>query len=382
MPTVSSELYTLAAKAVAPILRLPFVESVYIRRSVAAGEAEFPWSDLDLGMVIGDCSGKDLYRLWRRFQLAKVLFPRLGECVIATAEELAEMAAMDPYRASLDRRFGIVASGGRPPIPELPISSLAASRRLVFWFEHYLPLAVRQNNLRNQRKFVKEMANALGVVEGRWTEPKRSRTETELPHDLPAALPFAQCCYLAERAQRQLRPPAPALESIVRLPSLVLLPSASTPIPEGLTAGAIVATPPVLDLLMATQNPFLWPLHRAALESLGFLPPPVSAWWDVCYRQSSGERFRLPGFCEPGPVLQGSRLARIEGTVRRLLAGQIMGEDPGQPVVEPTKEMRRYYEMEFDGLARRAELLRAQISPFLPSTPLPARPGPSGTPSG
>lgn len=194
MPTVSSQLYELAAKAVAPILRLPFVESIYIRRSVAAGEAVFPWSDLDLGMVISDCSGEELYALWRRFRIAKLLFPRLGECLVATAEELAEMSAMDPYRASLDRRFTIVVSGGRPPIPELPISKMAAARRLVFWFEHYLPLAIRQKNLRNQDKFVKEMANALGVVEGRWPEPLRSRAETQLPAELPAGSAFEQCC--------------------------------------------------------------------------------------------------------------------------------------------------------------------------------------------
>jgi len=352
---------------VAPILSLPFVESVYIRRSVAAGEAEFPWSDLDLGMVIGACSGEDLYALWRRFELAKVLFPRLGECVVATAAELAEMAAMDPYRASLDRRFGIVVSGGKPPIPELPIPSLAAARRLVFWFEHYLPLAVRQRNGRNQRKFVKEMANALGVVEGRWAEPKRSRAETELPSELPGGSPFAQCCYLAERAQRRLRPTAPALRSIVRLPSLVLLPDASAPIPDDLAARTIVATPPVLDLLMATQNPFLWSQHEAALKPLGFAPPPMEAWWAYCYRQVSGERFRLPGFGERGPVLQADRLARMEQTVDRLLAGEWPGNVAGQHAVGATDSLRRYYREEYEGLASRARTLRARIRDRLAS---------------
>lgn len=367
MPTVSSHLYTLAGKALAPILRLPFVESVYIRRSVAAGEAEFPWSDLDLGMVIGDCTGEDLFALWRRFQVAKVLFPRLGECVVATAEELAEMAAMDPYRASLDRRFSIVAGGSRPSIPALPISSMAAARRLVFWFEHYLPLAVRQKNVRNQRKFVKEMANALGVVEGRWPEPRRSRAETELPVELPPGSPFAQCCFLAERAQRRLRPPAPVLKSVERLPSLVLLPDRNTPIPDDVAARTIVATPPVLDLLMATQNPFLWLQYGAELEPLGFVAPPVAAWWELCYRQASGERFRLPGFCERGPILQADRLARVERAVQRLSAGGAPGDDLRTAAAEPSQSLRRYYQGEYEGLARRAKALREQIRRQLPA---------------
>lgn len=370
MPTVSSQLYELAAKAVAPILRLPFVESIYIRRSVAAGEAVFPWSDLDLGMVISDCSGEELYALWRRFRIAKLLFPRLGECLVATAEELAEMSAMDPYRASLDRRFTIVVSGGRPPIPELPISKMAAARRLVFWFEHYLPLAIRQKNLRNQDKFVKEMANALGVVEGRWPEPLRSRAETQLPAELPAGSAFEQCCYLAERAQIQLRPPAPRLDRVVRLPSLMILPDPAAAIPDNLAARTVVATPPVLDLLMATQNPGLWLRHREELERLGFVAPPVEAWWDLCYRQASGERFRLPGFAEVGPILQADRLARVERLVQKLSAGDPWNEIDDGPEVAPSPSLRKYYQYQYRDLADRARQLRNKIKNHRRDLPL------------
>ena len=85
MGTASSWLYEAAGRIVAPLLSLKFVEQIYIRRSVAAGAAEFSWSDLDLGLVIGPASGADLWRLWRRFQLANLAFPRMGECQIATA---------------------------------------------------------------------------------------------------------------------------------------------------------------------------------------------------------------------------------------------------------------------------------------------------------
>jgi hypothetical protein len=351
LPTVSSRLYVLAGRALSPLLSLPFVENIYIRRSVAAGEAEFPWSDLDLGVVVRQASGKDLHSLHRRFRVASVLFPRLGECQIATAEELAEMAEMDPFRASLDRRYAISVLGGAPPIPAVRISSLAAARRLVFWFEHYLPLSVRQGNVRNQRKFAKEMANALGVVEGRWVEPWRSRAETTLPADLPQAPPFVQCCLMAERAQRLLRPEAPVLKEVVLLPSLVLLPEARTPVPVALPEGTIVATPAVLDLLLSTQSPFLWLQHGKDLKRLGFSPPPLDAWIEACYRQTSGERLRLPGFSEPGPITQEVRLARTAAILDAVESGHAPESAEG-PEVAACPSVGSYYLEHFDRLAR------------------------------
>lgn len=361
MPVPASRIYECAARALVPLLRLPFVESIYIRRSVAAGEAQFPWSDLDLGLVIAQANGAELWELWRRFRVAKVLFPRLGECQIATAPELAEMADMDPYRASLDRRFGIPVAGGPPGIPLLPISQWAAARRLVFWFEAYLPRAVRQGNARNQRKFAREMANALGVVEGRWEEPRRRRAEAELPAGWPSdEAPFVQCCRMAERAQRQLRPPAPALVRTVRLPGIVLVPAAEMPFPERLPDRTMVVTPAVLDLLLATQNPFLWLQHGAALRELGFSPPPSSVWPEACLRQSSGERFRLPGFGERGPIATAARLERAARVVHAIENGRFPAQST-EPVPPHSESLRRYYLDEYDGLAAKATELRGRI---------------------
>ncbi|MBL8216190.1 MAG: hypothetical protein JNK87_36055 [Bryobacterales bacterium] len=361
MATLSSRIYTGAARALAPLLHLPFVQSVYIRRSVAAGEAEFPWSDLDLGLAIRDTLGSGLFSLWRRFRLAQALFPRLGECQIATAEELAEMAGMDPYRASLDRRFAIVVAGTPPPIPHLPVPRQAAARRLIFWFEHYLPRALRAGSVRNQRKFVKEMANALGVVEGRWPEPLRKRAEAALPDGLPAGSPFFQCCLLAERAQRLLRPPAPVLKDVVRLPSLLLLPAADSPVPDSLPPRTIVATPAVLDLLLATQSPFLWSRHGAALEPLGFTPPPLEVWREACLRQASGERLRLPGFGENGPIDYAARLARAEAIAAEVLSGRIPSAPVRVPEAAPAASLKTYYCQEYDALAARARVLRQRL---------------------
>ncbi len=359
MLEISSHLYEVAGRMVAPLLHREYVEQIYIRRSVAAREAEFPWSDLDLGLVIGRASGADLWRLLRRFRVAKVLFPRMGECQVATAVELAEMTEMDPYRGSLDRRFAIVLAGGRPPIPLVPVTPAAAARRLVFWFEHYLPLAMRQGNVRNQMKFAREMANALGVVEGRWAEPLRSRRESPVPEELGGLPPFVQCCVMAERAQGLLRGPVPRVAEVVRRPGLMLLPEA-TMAPVEFPASTLVVTPAVLDLLLATQSPGLWLSHGAALSELGFAPPPRRAWRDWCYRQVSGERFRLPGFGQSEPIRQGARLAIAEAIATTLEAGEVPKSVDASPL-PPSRDLKLYYLEEYDRLADRAAGLRERV---------------------
>lgn len=360
---IGSRLYEAAGRLVSPVLRLEWVEQIFIRRSVAAREAEFPWSDLDLGLVIRPVSGADLWRLRRRFRAACLLFPRMGECQVATAGELAEMTAMDPYRGSLDRRFAIALHGGRPPIPRIPVTREAAARRLVFWFEHYLPLAVRQGNVRNQVKFAREMANALGVVEGRREEPLRSRRESELPPDVMGLAPFVQCCLLAERAQSCLRGPAPRLDSEVRLPGLFVLPDARHAVPE-LPPRTIVVTPAVLDLLLATQKPDLWLSHGRTLRGLGFSAPPRRVWLEWCYRQFSGERCRLPGFGETGPIDREARLVRAEAVLHSLSAGSV--PEAAFPVgIAACPDLRSYYLGQYDRLSERAGRLRARVRDML-----------------
>lgn len=342
---------------VAPLLRPAFVEHIYIRRSVATGEAEFPWSDLDLGLVIGPASGRDLWRLWRRFRFSRLAFPRMGECLIATAQDLVWMTERDPYRGSLDRRWAIALAGGPPSIPDVPVTPEAAARRLVFWFEHYLPLALRTGNMRNQRKFAREMANALGVVEGERAEPLRSRREAQVPADLAALTPFAQCCAMAGRAQQRLRPPAPRVSEVVRLPGLVVVPHGQAPMPD-VPAGAMVVTPAVLDLLLATQIPTLWLSHGDALRALGFQAPPLDAWLEWCRRQVSGERLRLPGFAESGPITQPARLARAEAILEALETGRAPWTIE-VPRIPPSQDLRSYYLDDYDRLAARAEAARA-----------------------
>lgn len=367
MPEFSSRLYEAAGRIVAPLLHLDCVEQIYIRRSVAAGEAQFPWSDLDLGLVIRPVSGAELWQLHRRFRVAKILFPRMGECQLATADELVEMTEMDPYRGSLDRRFAIALKGGRPPIPEVKVTREAAARRLVFWFEHYLPLAVRRGNVRNQVKFSREMANALGVVEGQRDEPLRSRRESAVPEHLEGLRPFVQCCHMAERAQALLRPPAPQLPAAVHRTGLILLPHAGAALPE-IPANTIVATPAVLDLLLATQKPDAWLRYGPTLGDLGFAAPPRRAWLEWCLRQCSGERLRLPGFGEAGAIDRAARLTAAESVLDSLKHGQGPVAAVGQPAASPN--LRSYYVKDYDRLAERAAELRSRVRRLTLEAPL------------
>ncbi len=366
--TAGSRLYRAAAHSIAPILRAPCVRTVYIRRSVAAGDASFPWSDLDLGLVVDECGGRQMNALRRRFQAARAAFPRLGECQIASAGELAELALSDPYRASLDRRFAITVAGDSPSIPRVPVSPRAAARRLVYWFERYLPDAVRQGNLRNQRKFVLEMWNALGVIEGKWAEPLATRMETAdraraagfIEAEADDSL-FALCCRIATRAQRQLFPPAPPVSQTILLTGpnpLVILRDESTPWPAlALSQDNIVATAPVLQLLLETQSPFLWLSHGLALKDLGFAPPSRGAWADACLRHTGGERLRIPGFMSKvNPIAMLNTVERVLDVLER---GELPeGPPSGHPSAEADPSVASYYRDRFDTVLEAAARLR------------------------
>jgi hypothetical protein len=288
---------------------------------------------------------------------------------------LTGLAFSDPYRASLDRRFGVTVAGEPPEIPVVPISPRAAARRVVFWFEKYLPLAMRQGNQRNQRKFVLEMWNALGVVEGKWAEPLRTRSETAVRARETGLIegsesggdPFAVASRIAARAQQQLLPPAPVLSATVVLAGrnpLVVLPMESAPWPTR-PDNAIVVTPAVLQLLLETQSPFLWLTHGPAFRDLGFSPPSRRGWAEACVRHTGGERLRGPGFMEKGLNMHLTILSLVEKVLDRLERGEL----PEGPVNSSTSESQisvaAYYRDRFDTLWKAAAQLRLRATRML-----------------
>lgn len=331
------------------VLATPIVRSVYIRRSVAAGEASFPFSDLDLAMVIEPATGVELDRLRQRFAVARLAFPRLGECQVCTQADLDELAVTDPYRTSLDRRTAVPVFGPPPTIPETPVPMAEAARRLIMWFDGFIPTARRTHNTRNLRKFAIELTNALGVLEGRWPLPLTSRRETLAQVPLPAGDLFTICCTLAARAHARLRPPAPELPAPLELEMFVVAPlELAVRLPPHRT----VMTPEVLDLLLQYQRPWLWHTHGEQLAAAGFDAPSADAWLAAARRYAAGERVRGPGFLDRGTATAVTRLQS---------AAHVLGG--AAPMLPPSgTPPSRYYHEYYDTLAAWAVTLRARAS--------------------
>ncbi len=345
--SASTAIYRAAARILGnTLLASPVVRTICIRRSVAAGEAVFPFSDLDLAMVIDPVPGADVEQLRRRYRRARLAFPRLGECQVFTREDLDEFAVTDPYRASLDRRCAVTVFGPPLAIADAPISPLEASRRLVFWFEHFIPTARRQGNRRNLRKFAIEIANALGVLEGHWSVPLTSRRETLERSPLPAGDLFAVCLELAARAHALVRPPAPQLRAPLKLAGLVVAPSIGDAVAM---PDARVMTPEVLDLLLHTQTPWLWTTFGGALAQAGFAAPNRAAWIAAARRFAGGERVRGPGFLEANTASAYTRLHA---------SADVLGGERPPPPSTTTLSLTDYYLGEYDRLAAWAAHLR------------------------
>jgi hypothetical protein len=268
---LSSRIYIQAGRFVAKrFLAIPEVISIYVRRSVAAGEAEFPWSDLDLEVLVADTSPATMLRLLRQFRRAKVCFPRLGESFVLTPQEAIAKAQLDPYRASLDRRAAILLHGEPFEIPELPIPKQEAARRLIFWFEHFIDTAVRTRNRRNLVKFLLEIRNAFGVLNGQWPEPLLTRQETlQRTAPLPVDI-LGECHRLADQA------------------------------------AGILGYASRDALLMHIQNPFPW------REDSGIPKPPHEAYQQAARRYLSPERLRGPVFLGEGVTAPAARLAKVQ----------------------------------------------------------------------
>ncbi len=200
------------------------------------------------------------------------------------------------------------------------------------------------------RKFALEMANALGVLEGRWPEPLVSRRETAQRCDVPRENHFAACCQYSARAHALLRPPAPRLSKSLELPGLCVLPSPDAAPP---LTGVRVMTPEVLDLTLQTQNPWLWNKYGDALSGAGFEAPSPQSWFAAARRYASSERLRGPGFFESGTA---GALARLRS------ASSILG---GCAVELPSESLSttEYYVNHFDRLSALAAALRAGASP-------------------
>lgn len=336
----------------------PDIVSVCVRRSVAAGEATFPFSDLDLDLCVRRDAGLVIGRAMRRLRLARAVFPRTGQCFIITLADMDELANLEPYRASLNRRSGIAVRGSAPEWPARPIDRDEAARRVVFWLESYFPGAMRAGNHHLQRKCRLEMRNALGLLDGRWPEPRTTQQEVREAYPLSAdGSLFADGLEAAGAAHAHLGRSAPTIAAIVRREGLTLVPTSDTPWPPG--AQGIVVTPAALDLMLRTLRPFLWLDHGEALAALGFERPPTKAWIRAAWRLASVQWLRGPGFFEPRSGMQEWRLALADSVLTAIERGGIPTRalPPPSPVRESAS---RYYATSYERLVPQATALRVR----------------------
>jgi hypothetical protein len=366
----SNSLYRHMAQAAAGVLaRSPLVESVYARRSVAAGEVSLGRSDIDLGVhLCGPGTGPDLVSLLERLRLLRVAIPLLGECQLYDPVDLRTSYYTDPYRASLDRRSGILLHGRPVEIPLVPIPTEQAAWRFAFWFEWYLPRAIRSGNRRNLRKFVLEMWNARATATGAIAEPFVRRQDIEsawrkdedfplerLPEDGRGLLRL--CFEQAARLHEAIRPPLQPLSKPLVFSGLlppafesrqfVLIPGARSPLPpEASSRGAIVCTPEALDLYLHFANPFAWWILPESVQDLGIRRPSREAFVRACRMHGARFRIRSPGF-ETGTTR--AAVGRVAVSLHALKSVYSGGTQPGmdpdaiQRVRKTPRSEKNYY---------------------------------------
>ena len=366
----SNGLYRSAARIAATVLaRSPLVESVYARRSVAAGEVDFGRSDIDLGVFLrGPGTGPELLSLLETFRLLRVAIPVVGECQFYDPVDLRWSFHADPYRASLDRRSAILLQGTPVQIPSAPISPEQAAWRFAFWFEQYLPAAIRRGNLRNLRKFVLELWNARATAAGMIAQPFLSRRETEEawrnsgefpPQGLPpnAAALLVLAFHQAAHLHAALRPPlqplssalifrgllAPALESR----QFVIIPDSSSALPaEAFHRDSALFTPQALDLYLHYANPYVWWILPPAVRDLGIVQPDLGAFERACRMYGARFRIRSPGFEKGSPSAAVGRVAVSLHTLALLNSGHYplpMRPEAIQCVLQTPPSVRDYY---------------------------------------
>ncbi|MEX1111421.1 MAG: hypothetical protein WEB31_06435 [Chthoniobacterales bacterium] len=341
--------YLAAARVIARVIaRHAIVRSVTLRRSIAAGEARFGRSDIDLDIVLHSACAtpaearqlSDLNRTVRRLGL---ICPWLGQCGAIAFDELAEWAELESFRVGLDLDHAVLLEGEPFEFTRHPITPEQAAYRTACWFENYLPRALRSGNCTNLWKFTLEMWTTCNLGLGRTITPHLRRSDTlaewhlqEPQSDLPAPdwpadrLWLQMMALTAELHSTLLAPlgvPAqPLSHSLILPPSFArrtLLVGTAEQIASRiarLPANAIALTPEALGLYLEYINPALFGLLPPEIQALGFQRPSRAAWQSVLRRWSFPFLARKPGFgsrdfgTAPRYVLYAQRAAATLGT--------------------------------------------------------------------
>jgi len=387
--TLSTRLYLQMARAAAAVLGThELVESVWVRRSVAAGEVSFGRSDIDLAVAIRSvpASSRELISLMNRYRALRAAFPLLGECLVYDSLDLRTWWSTDTYRASVDRRAALLLRGKETAIPVLSVEREHAAHRCAFWLEQYLPAAFRAGNVRNLRKFAVEMWNAYATAVGIIAEPAIRRSEAEqlwrdrrdTPPDELGSL--AVCLGILKELHDALLPPCemPLPRPLVfpaRWPpgfqqrTVVLIPSVESELPaEARRSDALIFTPEALRVYLEFVNPFaacVLPLDA------GIGAVSRDAWLRACKREGGSFRTRLPGFGSNDTQAAVGRIASVREALEWLNKGERppdMGNDNVNRILATPHSVRRYYREIYPRLREECTELWAALDGFADST--------------
>jgi predicted nucleotidyltransferase len=354
---LSNSAYRFLARGAASVLASSnIVCTVYARRSLAAGEVCFGRSDIDLGIVIREAEppwreNEQLLALVRLYRLLKIAIPVLGECTVHDPETLRRSIRLDAYRASIDRRAALLLHGPPLDLPVAAVPERESARRLIFWVEKYLPVAIRRRNGRNLRKLALEMWNAWACASGLVSEPFITRREAAISMEAAGTrMPgnsLTLCFHIAARMHRRVLPPIdhprstlvqrmmlpPALQHRV----LIVLPHEACDLPaEAFEPGSLVCTPEALDLYVQYVNPFAFSHLPEPVRDLGVHAPSRIDFAECCRRYTNRQMLRAPGFMNMDVGLPGQKASASRFGLDCLREGEV----PGTPVPPPAMERR------------------------------------------
>ncbi|MEW6269235.1 MAG: hypothetical protein AB1689_08065 [Thermodesulfobacteriota bacterium] len=176
MSALAGALYRGVARAVAlGFARLGFVRSVYVRRSVACGEAVLPRSDLDLTIVVEPAADLEqevtrMRALARRLATMRRLVPVLGAAEVATRAELELWYRSPWFPGSAERDRGWLRLWGdemaRPAVDAPAHEAWRQNLPWFFWAWQSLPSYVRARRVRACCNLVLDMLNVAWLGQG------------------------------------------------------------------------------------------------------------------------------------------------------------------------------------------------------------------------
>jgi predicted nucleotidyltransferase len=355
MGDLSNVAYRLLARGAASVLASSdIVRSVYARRSVAAGEVCFGRSDIDLGIVIREAEppwrdNEQLLALARLYRRLKMAIPIVGECTVHDPESLRPWSRIDSYRASIDRRGGLLLHGQPLEIPVTAVPERECARRLIFWIEKFLPPVIRKRSKRNLRKIALEMWNAWACASGLVSEPFLTRREAAVSMEasgtrLPADS-LARCFHIAAGMHRRVLPPIDhprstlvyrmLLPPALRQRVLIVLTHQACDLPaEAFDPDSLICTPEALDLYVQYVNPFAFSHLPGPVRDLGVHAPSRTDFADCCRRYTDRMMLRAPVFMRVDTVEPAQRAYTARFGLDCLRAGKV----PGKPVPPPAME--------------------------------------------